>query len=206
MFEYFVENGYISSNPVKVKLLKENESQKIYFEDKDLKLLFDGIKEKEIKDFITVSLYSGMRLSEIVYMKKEDIYDGLFHIRDGKTKNSKRVIHIHSKIKDIVDYYIKNNEGEFLIFDGRKDPIQKRVNRRIQPIIQDPNKTFHSCRKNFIRELLKIEQKELHYIQMIVGHQISEGTKLTTQTYGNEIQVPSHIMRNYVESVSYNLE
>ncbi|MDD5052499.1 MAG: tyrosine-type recombinase/integrase [Sulfuricurvum sp.] len=204
MFQFFVEEKeYIADNPVKVRLLKEGESEKIPFEHKDLALLFENIKDKDVKDIILIALHSGMRLGEIVNMKKEHIYDNLFHIYDGKTKNATRVIHIHSKIKDIVEWYIKHNTGEYLIYDGNVDAIQKRINRRIQPIIKDKNKTFHSTRKNFIRELITDPERKLEWIQMIVGHSVSEGTKLTKQTYGREMRVPQKILEEYVESVHY---
>jgi hypothetical protein len=40
---------------------------------------------------------------------------------------------------------------------------------------------------------------------MIVGHSVSEGTKLTKQTYGREMRVPKKILEEYVESVHYDL-
>jgi len=208
MFQFFVEEKeYITDNPVKVRLLKEAESEKIPFENKDLALLFENIndKYKDVKDMILIGLYSGMRLGEIVNMKKEHIYDNLFHIYDGKTKNATRVIHIHSKIRDLVEWYIKNNKGDYLIYDGNVDKIQKRINRRIQPIIKDKNKTFHSTRKNFIREIIANPERKLEWIQMIVGHSVSEGTKLTKQTYGREMRVPAKILEEYVESVHYDI-
>jgi integrase len=206
MFQFFVEEKeYIADNPVKVRLLKEAESEKIPFEPNDLTLLFGAIKDKDVKDIMLIALYSGMRLGEIVKMKKEHIYDNLFHIYDGKTKNATRVIHIHSKIRDIVEWYIKNNKGDYLIYDGNVDAVQKRINRRIQPIIKDKNKTFHSTRKNFIRELIADPDRKLEWIQMISGHSVSEGTKLTKQTYGREMRVPKKILEEYVESVHYDL-
>jgi len=205
MFEYFIYEEIIEKNPVNVRLLNINDSERIHFENEDLIVLFNTIQEKEFKDLIKISLYTGMRISEILLLKKSDIENDIIKILQGKTKNSIREIYIHNQIKDLIKHYLNNNGTEFLIFDGNVNRVTKTINRRIKKSLNDDRKTFHSCRKSFVNRLLKIENRQIEYIQKIIGHSISKTSKLTTETYGGEYLVPRDILKTYIEFVDYEL-
>lgn len=206
LFEYFIYEELLEKNPVNVRLLNINDSERTHFEHNDLVTLFSTIQEKELRDLLVISLYTGMRISEILLLKKTDIENDIIKIVQGKTKNSIREVYIHSKIKDIIKHYLNTNETEFLMFDGNTNKTTKTINRRIKKSLNDDRKTFHSCRKSFVNKLLKIENRQIEYIQKIIGHSISKTSKLTTEIYGGEYLIPRDILKTYIEFINYDFE
>jgi len=205
MFDYFIYEEHIDKNPVQfLKKLDEKKSNRTSFDDSDIVQIFSEIKEQELKDMMRISLYTGMRISEILLLEKSHINNDIIMIQQGKTDNSRRKIYIHDEIKGIIQHYLDINETPYLIFDGNVNRIGKTINRRIKDVLKNDTKTFHSFRKRFTKELLKIENRQLEYIQKILGHSIAETSKLTTETYGEEFEVPYEYLKAYVEFVKYD--
>ena len=204
MFDYFVYEEYIDKNPVHLRSLDEKKSDRTSFDDEDIVKLFAEIKEQELKDVMKISLYTGMRISEILLLEKSNIKDDIISIGQGKTDNAPRKIYIHDQIKDIINHYKLTNDGSYLILDGNVNRVGKLINRRIQFILNDERKTFHSFRKRFTKELLTIHDRRLEYIQKILGHSISQTAKMTTETYGGEFEVPYQFLKSYIESINYS--
>lgn len=79
------------------------------------------IKEagSEIRDVIIIGLYSGMRLDEIASIKRVEIIkvEGVrcFYVSKSKTKAGVRHVPIHSLLISIVDKYLAQNNGEYLL-------------------------------------------------------------------------------------------
>ncbi len=186
MFDYFWKQNYIDSNPVRLDSLAKNETVKLSFDDEDIVKIMDEMEEEGLKHLFKIALYSGLRISEILLMKKTDILEGnFFSIKDGKTKNSIREVYIHEQIKDLVDYYLKNNESEYLIFNAEINAITKRVNRNIKKIVGDNRKTFHSTRHNFIERISDNTNSNKIDRMKISGHSLSKEDKLHLERYGH---------------------
>lgn len=137
MFEWAIREGYLESNPAKALSVKDDRQSselKEAFTDDDLKLLFFSVnyKYEDSKNpayywVPLISLYSGMRLEEICQLHCEDLYEEegfwIFDIKeentDGlndkhiKTKNTKRKIPIHDKLKELgLLEYLENTRTE----------------------------------------------------------------------------------------------
>ncbi|MDP2078009.1 MAG: tyrosine-type recombinase/integrase [Sulfuricurvum sp.] len=186
MFDYFWKQNYIDTNPVRLDSLAKNETIKLSFDDEDIVKIMNEIEEEGLKHLFKIALYSGLRISEILLMKKTDIIEGnLFSIQEGKTKNSIREVYIHEQIKDLVEYYLKNNESDYLIFNGEINAITKRVNRNIKKIVGDNRKTFHSTRHNFIERISDNKNSDKIDRMKISGHSLSKEDKLHLERYGH---------------------
>ena len=61
-----------------------------------------------------IAMYSGMRLGEICDLKNKDIYNGCFHVKEGKTPSAARVIPIHPVIKPIIENLKKADTSQYL--------------------------------------------------------------------------------------------
>ncbi|WP_304742481.1 tyrosine-type recombinase/integrase [Sulfuricurvum sp.] len=186
MFDYFWKQNYIDSNPVRLDSLAKNETIKLSFEDEDIVKVMTEIEEEGLKHLFKIALYSGLRISEILLMKKTNIIDGnYFSIQEGKTKNSIREVYIHEQIKDLVEYYLKNSENDYLIFNAEINAITKRVNRNIKKIVGDNRKTFHSTRHNFIERISENKNSDKIDRMKISGHSLSKEDKLHLERYGH---------------------
>lgn len=101
MFDYFWKQNYIDTNPVRLDSLSKNETIKLSFDDEDIVKIMNELEEEGLKHLFKIALYSGLRISEILLMKKTDIIEGnLFSIQEGKTKNSIREVYIHKQIME----------------------------------------------------------------------------------------------------------
>ncbi|MDP3267053.1 MAG: tyrosine-type recombinase/integrase, partial [Sulfuricurvum sp.] len=186
MFDYFWKQNYIDSNPVRLDSLAKNETIKLSFDDEDIVKIMNEIEEEGLKHLFKIALYSGLRISEILLMKKTNIIDGnYFSIQEGKTKNSIREVYIHEQIKDLVEYYLKNSENDYLIFNAEINAITKRVNRNIKKIVGDNRKTFHSTRHNFIERISENKNSDKIDRMKISGHSLSKEDKLHLERYGH---------------------
>jgi integrase len=155
--------------------LKTIESKKEIFDIVEIQRMFNDNEffDNEDKDFLKIALCTGLRVSEISNIKKKDIKNNIISITDSKTKSGIRQIPIHSIIQDLeVFKNMKNLKEEDFIFYGGKtsDSISKKLNRKIKNFTNDnPNKTLHSFRGNFVSLLYK-NKTFIPILKKLVGH------------------------------------
>jgi len=151
----------LTENPLKnIKSLKEEESEKIEYSNEDLIKIFESKMEKVYLDLCKFTIYTGLRLEEVLSIKKEDIQDNFIHVTtldDTNNKKHKRIIPAHKNILEIIKYQTKHSKYKYLFFDYEKENevknAGKRTNNRLKKIINEENKSFHSFRKNFSQEI-----------------------------------------------------
>lgn len=187
LFKWLKAKRHIDYCPVDVDMFEEDEAEKLPFTNEDLQKIFHSDIESEYKDFMKLALYSGMRIGEIVNLEKRDIKTEAerrwITIRAGKTKNAVREIPVHPAIEDIIANRYKT-KGKHLFFDGNKNSISKRFNRRINKVIPEVSKTFHSFRKNFAVALYDKYANHEVYIKVLMGHSIKDNEAFYTYAKG----------------------
>lgn len=68
--------------------------------------------ESQIRDALTISLLSGMRLAEVLTLWVEDVHDGVFDIQHGKTEAAARKVPIHPDLEEIVQRRLAGKTGQ----------------------------------------------------------------------------------------------
>jgi len=203
-FDDLVYNEIIETNHVKkVKKLEEEESEKIAYSKDDLIKIFNSDIEQELKQFCKVALYTGARIGEIANIKKDDIdfKENIIKIHGTKTKNANRIMPISPHILNILKDRIKINKGQFLFFqDNNVDRIGKILNRRLNKIIIEDVKSFHSFRKNFSQEILKTNAEE-HTRKYLMGHSLNKD--ITHKIY-NQNQMNMNKLFECINSIIFN--
>lgn len=162
------------------KANKQSEEIVVWTED-ELKLILSqssGFAHK----LIVTAVYSGLRISELLGLKYENIYDDVIHVRkqfyrgvwqDPKA-NSVRDIPLHPKIKEAI------GEGKGLIFcTSIGTPldyhnVMKRVD-RVYDDVKIKHKKFHAYRATFCTELCKAKVP-LQVASKLMGHKSVEVT------------------------------
>ena len=209
-FEYLKYNRIIKINECsEIKPLKESESEKNPFNDNDIIKIFNSDMESIYKNFCKMGIYTGMRIAEILNIKKIDIEDNFIKINDGKTKNAIRIIPIHPKILEIIENQIKENQGNFLFFDGEISKNSKNINRRIRKIIVEKEKTFHSFRKCFSIALETQTVADVKTKNYLLGHSFKKDITHTIYNKGNInkqklIDAINQIEFNFLENNTIN--
>ena len=181
-FEYLIYEEIIKENPLSnIKPLQEQkETPKEEYTMQELESIFTSDLEQDFKNMCKVALYTGLRIEEVLSIKKEDIKDNLIHLNleDKSTKKHQRVIPIHKNLLTTIQSQIKANKGNYLFFEGHENNgarnIGKRINRRLKNIIESEFKTFHSLRKNFSQEIELNTTSEEKIKKYLMGHSMSK--------------------------------
>jgi len=201
--DFGVNRQLLKFNPVKaLESLKEEESEKENFTDKEIQKILTANMEEPFKTFFEIAIYSGMRLHEIHGITKDSIkHDNdtnvyYFDIHKSKSKSGKRQVPIH---KNILENILET--GFPLFPDKTTDATQKAVNRRLKEIVNKESKTFHSFRGTFIEKAVNKNPDKIVMIQEIVGHSKSDKDKLTLDTYAKGFSLA--LKKEVVDSVCY---
>lgn len=223
---------------LQINLSQDDVTNKNPYEDSDVNALLDIVSKirssgdtksqrisKDELFFVThIAAYSGMRLNEIIQLNTDDIVEKYnivcfslntkIDVKTGKsktlkTRNSVRIVPIHSKLSNI---------GLFEFIDSKKklarkcskavrlfscdnkdfsEYFRKKINTKV---IKDGDKTrtFHSFRHTFINKLIQSGQRVEH-IAALVGHE--QQYKITMNTYGEP--VTPKILKDLVEEVNF---
>lgn len=177
-FDYLIYEEIIEENPLKnIKSLKEEESEKIEYSSEDLDKIFNSKMEKVYLNMCKFTVYTGLRLEEVLSVKKEDIQDNFIHVvtlDDTNNKKHKRIIPVHKNILNLIEYQRKHSKFKYLFFDyEKKNEVKncgKRTNNRLRKIINESEKSFHSFRKNFSQEIELNTNSEEKTKKYLMGH------------------------------------
>ena len=93
MLNKAVEWDMLETNPAKkVKLLRENNQRLRYLTQEEIEKLYDSCAE-HLKPIVRTALFTGMRISEILRLKWEDIdfKQGIIFVRDSKNGEMKEI-------------------------------------------------------------------------------------------------------------------
>jgi len=148
----------------------------------EIKSLIDSAKKEKSKLIIKMLYYTGLRVSEIVNIKKEDlIFDREEILVRGKGKKVRKIILPKSIIKDLEEW-CKKHDGVYLF--SKEKPL---TTRNIQKILKNvalkagirKKVTPHKLRHSFATHLLE-SGLDIRVIQMLLGHENLSTTQIYT--------------------------
>ncbi len=135
---------------------------------------------------------TGLRVSELIALKKQDINlaERIGFVRKGKGKKD-RIFKIPEHLVDAIEKLMKSNKSEYL-FSGPKGKLSPR---NIQKIIQyartkakiNKKVTPHTLRHSFATHLLEAGV-DIRKIQVLLGHENLSTTQIYTHVSTEEIK------------------
>lgn len=181
IYNYAMRYEYISkdySKLIKVISKVEPESKKP-FSETQIKWLFEHDKDITVQS-ILIMIYSGMRPSEMLQIKKENIHlDERYMIGGLKTKaGTDRVIPIHECIIEYIKNVSQNNTEYMFAPSDKPLKISHYANTYFSKIrkLNDWDLSPHSARHTFISLANKYGLKDIN-TKKIVGHISKDITK-----------------------------
>ena len=223
---------------LQINLNQDDVTNKNPYEDSEVNALLDIVSKirssgdtksqrisKDELFFVThIAAYSGMRLNEIIQLNTDDIVEKYnivcfslntkIDVKTGKsktlkTRNSARIVPIHSKLSSIGLFEFIESKKKLAKQCGKavrlfscdnkdfSEYFRKKINTQV---IKDGDKTrtFHSFRHTFINKLIQSGQRVEH-IAALVGHE--QQYKITMNTYGEP--VTPKILKDLVEEVNF---
>ncbi len=213
LFPKFIYKDYIKVNPVMFESLKETTNSWIPMTSVEIQILFNRTEDERMKIFYKIALYTGLRIDEIYSLKHRnfDFENNCINLtRDcTKTDSGVRVIPIHKEIlNQVIQFYeYSKDEGYELVlgFDETYNAVSKRLNGQIRKYMKNPQKVFHSLRKNFTQKLYQMQQLNIvnqpsEVIERLLGHKINS---LTFDIY-NMNKVELIPLRDFIDNLEYD--
>jgi site-specific recombinase XerD len=163
--------------------------------EKKLPRVIDGefIKEKlskinnlKHKTILTLTYSVGLRVSEIINLKIEDIDSKrmLIHIKNAKGRKD-RIVPLSETVLELLRNYYKEYKPEEFLFNGQNTPQYSIGScQKIYKKYIDSNSSIHTLRHSSFTNLLE-SGTDLRIIQKIAGHSSSKTTEIYTHVSNN---------------------
>lgn len=139
-----------------------------------VKKLIEGTENLKHKIIVKLLYSSGLRLEELINLKRKDMdFDrNVIYVRKGKGKKD-RVTLISETLKlDLLKYYSKNTFVTEYVLEGRKGKYNKKS---VQKVLDTVGKKIeikvhpHMLRHSFATHLLE-QGTDIRHIQKLLGH------------------------------------
>ena len=170
IFNTAIKDKLIKENPVKyIKKYKE-ESRNRALNEFEVNALLEACKKsknKELYYIVLAALYTGMRYSNIVNMKKSNIQGNIYQLDGCETKSGKgQLICLHQDLLDELNkYMLEYDNGEYVL-------KTKEVKRSFKSALKQADIKyfrFHDLRRTFATTLLH-NGTNIKVIQHMLGH------------------------------------
>lgn len=168
-----------------IKMPKKDKKLPEVLTKKEVSQLLDFAETKKSKLIMSLLYSSGLRVSELVNLKPEDIdfNEKIGKVRQGKGSKDRMFIISNDLAKNLNNYLKKKKDYSFLF-----SKIKPLTTRNIQKIVKNtrqkariPKKvTPHTLRHSFATHLLE-EGTDIRLIQSLLGH----SSIATTQIYAH---------------------
>ncbi|TYB31714.1 MAG: tyrosine recombinase [Candidatus Mcinerneyibacterium aminivorans] len=191
-FNFLKREQIINDNPAK-DLVSAKTRRKLpdFLTADEINDLLDNMKNDNILDLrnklIFELLYAtGMRVSELVNLKKNKIDFSNNSIKILGKGQKERIVPINSRLLNLIKKYFnrRNYEGEFLLLSNNGNKLYPRdIRRIIKKVIKNMSMmkdiTPHTIRHSFASHLLE-NGADLRMVQELLGHSSVSTTQIYT--------------------------
>jgi len=170
---------------------KEKSLPKVISKEK-IKEMINFCENIKHKTIIEILYSSGLRLQELIDLKRKDIdfERNTIHVKKGKGKKD-RITIISENLKiDLLKYYSNYKFNTEYIFEGRNGKYTKKS---VQKVLDSLGKkvgiklTPHMLRHSFATHLLE-SGTDIRHIQKLLGHSDVSTTQIYTHVANSELQ------------------
>ena len=185
-YKHAIKYDYAEKNLADfINVKKEKAKERIPFNKKEISNLWKYLNTKRYDDIPLLLLYSGLRISELLDLKCEnvDIASDTISIVKSKTAAGIRVVPIHPKIKPLIEKRYNQGNKYLITLDGKK----LGYNQYRSSYWYVENHTPHDARHTFVTQLSK-QSDDTIAIKRIVGHATSDITEHYTHRTIDELK------------------
>jgi site-specific recombinase XerD len=151
-----------------------------------IKSKLSNIENLKHRMILTLTYSVGLRVSEVVNLKIEDIDSKrmLIHIKNAKGKKD-RIVPLSQKVLELLREYWKEYKPSIYLFNGQQSSQYSIGScQKIYKKYIDQNSSIHTLRHSSFTNLLE-NGTDLRIIQKIAGHSSSKTTEIYTHISNN---------------------
>jgi len=159
-----------------------------------IKTQLTKIENLKHKTILTLTYSVGLRVSEVVNLKVEDIDSKrmLIHIKNAKGRKD-RIVPLSETVLELLRIYYREYKPKEYLFNGQNS-IQYSIGscQKIYKKYIDSNSSIHTLRHSSFTNLLE-SGTDLRIIQKIAGHSSSKTTEIYTHVSNsmlNKVKLP----------------
>lgn len=188
----FYYDDVLSKNIVNIRTPKISRKLPAVLSKDEIKKMLNSTKNKKHKLVMELIYSSGLRLSECVNLKRDDLElnEGIGWVRKGKGSKDRMFI-LSERLKEKLERYMDKSPGEYL-FNGRNGKLSVRA---IQKLVREAakradikkNVSPHTLRHSFATHLLE-NGVDIRYIQVLLGHSSISTTELYTHISNEKLK------------------
>lgn len=167
-----IKKNYAESLKIKVKY---DPTPRNAFTTEEIKLLWDNIGQNEYIKLVLILIYSGVRINELLNLKKVDVdfKEQVFYVRQSKTKSGIRTVPIADKVLTFWKSFIEKSSSQYVFagISGNKLTYENFKKRYYKPLMEQLglNHTIHETRHTCISQLT-MQNANPTIVKYIVGH------------------------------------
>lgn len=189
--QYAISMEYTTINYSSLIKIGKNKKVRphVPFTENEIKAVWNIQHEINV-DIILILLYTGCRVSELLNLKKENVFlnENYFKITESKTDAGIRIVPIHSRIKNFIENRMKH-PGNYLFMNGDKNFSYTTFTAHWKRIMKQLKITHstHDCRHTVASRLDSAGANEIAK-RKILGHAIQNVTEGYTHKTVAELQ------------------
>ena len=177
MYKWCINHDAIKKNyadRLKVTQINEPRMKNIFTPD-EIKRLWNNLEAQPYIGMILILIYSGVRISELLDLKKEDVHlkEQWFMVQASKTNAGIRPVPIADKVLPIWKRFMEQSQSDYAIttIEGQKFGYENFRKRYWTPMLEqlNINHTVHETRHTFI-SMMVVKNVNQTVIKKIVGH------------------------------------
>ncbi|HLC36676.1 MAG TPA: site-specific tyrosine recombinase/integron integrase [archaeon] len=178
-----------------IKIPKKSKKLPTVLSVKEVKNLLNAVPAGRNRTMVSFLYSSGLRVSEAVKMKKDDIdlKEGIARVKAGKG-NKDRVVVLSGKwVKELKKYLKRRRKESEYLFSKKNgkplstDTIQRILRKAREKAGIDKHVTPHSLRHSFATHLLEAGEN-IRKIQVLLGHESLATTQIYAHVSTNELK------------------
>ena len=191
-FKFLIREGHLEYNPLdKVTAPKTKKRLPAFVEEKSLTTLFEdldfgsGFMAQRNRLIIEFFYRTGIRLSELINIKDEDIDFYAAQVKILGKRNKERIVPFHPSFVAVLKKYIEdrnllyNKTANFFVGIKGKKLYPKEVHKYIGMVTTLDQKSPHVLRHSFATHMLN-KGADLNAIKEILGHANLSATQVYT--------------------------
>lgn len=161
---------------------------------KEIANILATVQNVKHKLLLALMYSSGLRVSEVVNVKVQDLDFGGRAVRIRQAKGAKdRITILSEKVAGVLEKYIKTKEANNYVFESLRGgklterAVQKTFSSALKKSGIKKQVSCHSLRHSFATHLLE-SGVSIRYIQELLGHKRLETTQIYTKVATNKLK------------------